>query len=163
MKINYCPITTNWVENEIPYDITLLSAENLFLTSLGFHQKNLVVFRGMYFLPWVLEIRSILFCCNMIGRDSTMTRTNQFFDTIFVYEKCRPQYCYIYLLNVCDVITPKVDIGGQFRKRFQNGTIVPPKLTNIWTKILLKYGFLAPLRIHRRTFWWHQPVLRYLE
>ena len=63
----------------------------------------------------------------------------------------------LYLLcffRVCDVITPEVEIGGQFRKDYRNGTLisynldrygfcVPPKVTILWTKILLEYVFLG--------------------
>ena len=63
----------------------------------------------------------------------------------------------LYLLwfcRVCDVITPEVEIGGQFRKVYLNGTLicynldhngffVTSKLTNLWTKSLLEYGFFG--------------------
>ena len=63
----------------------------------------------------------------------------------------------LYLLcfcRVCDVITPEVEIGGQFRKDYWNGKLisynldcygfcVTSQLTNLWTK--------KPLRI--RVFW----------
>ena len=56
---------------------------------------------------------------------------------------------FVDLFRVCDVITREVEIGVQLRQRYQNGTInsygfcLPPKLTNLWTKILLKYFFVC--------------------
>ena len=65
----------------------------------------------------------------------------------------------LYLLcfcRVCDVITPEVEIGGQFRKVYRNGTLiyynldhygfcVTSQLTNLWTKTLLEYGFFGQI------------------
>ena len=56
---------------------------------------------------------------------------------------------FIDVVRVCDVITPEVNIKGQFRKRHQNGTMilynlgpysvcVQPKRTHIRAKILFK-------------------------
>ena len=58
------------------------------------------------------------------------------------------------LFRVCDVITPEVEIGGQFRKVYRNGILicynldhygfcVTSQLTNLWTKKLLEYGFFG--------------------
>ena len=61
-------------------------------------------------------------------------------------------YLVIYFMFVTS--SPEVAIRGQFCKTIQNGTMVfynldrngifvLPKLTNLWKKILLKYGFLV--------------------
>ena len=63
----------------------------------------------------------------------------------------------LYLLcffRVCDVITPEVEIGGQFRKNYLNGTLISYNLdrygfcvtsegTDLWSKILLEYGIFV--------------------
>ena len=56
--------------------------------------------------------------------------------------------------RVCDVITPEVEIGGQFRKNYLNGTLISYNLdrygfcvtsegTDLWSKILLEYGIFV--------------------
>ena len=55
---------------------------------------------------------------------------------------------------VCDVITPEVEIGGQFRKDYRNGTLISYNLdrygfcvtsegTDLWSKILSEYGIFV--------------------
>ena len=67
---------------------------------------------------------------------------------------------FIDFCRVCDAMTPEVEIGGQFRKDYLNSTMisynldhygfcVTSKLTNLWTKILLKHFFGVEMGIVR--------------
>ena len=78
--------------------------------------------------------------------------------------------------HVCDVITLKAEIGGQFYKYSQNGTtiwydldhnggLLPPKLTNLWTENffrpnchseVMRYIFLTPYFKDRSTIGFSQ-------
>ena len=72
---------------------------------------------------------------------------------------------FIDIFHVCDVITSEIRTGGRFRKCYQNGTMivydffVPPKLTNLWATILLKYGLLIQTAIVRLRGLYFCPLL----
>ena len=83
----------------------------------------------------------------MIRKDMSIICTIDFVSKNKYLANYTTQYCYIYcvFVRVCDVITPEVEIGGQFRKVYLNGTLicynldcngfcVTSKLTNLWTK-----------------------------
>ena len=124
------------------------------------HKKNIVMLRGMYFCPWVLEISQFCFW-KMIGRDLSIILTIQFFDQSFrLWEIENTILLYLVTFYVCDVITPDLQFWGQFCNHFKNGTIIfynlersgifePPKLTNLWTKTLLENGSLVQTAIVR--------------
>ena len=61
-----------------------------------------------------------------------------------VCEKFTTQYCNIYEgFHVCDVITPKVEIGGHFCKHFQIGTMILYNLD--------RYGFFCTTKTNKST------------